>query len=71
MKEKLFNMLAESTIFQGVITVLVIGGWVYLLAATGSAPDELTSAALLIIGFFFGGKFTQTAQRLTKNGPKG
>jgi membrane-bound ClpP family serine protease len=67
-KERLLVMLSESTIFQGVLMILVVGGWVYLLVTTGTAPADLTGAALLIIGFFFGGKFTTSMARAAQNG---
>lgn len=70
MKEKFFTMLSESTIFQGTLMLLVVGAWVYMLVTQTPVPQELSGAALLIIGFFFGGKFTQSVASAVKNGRK-
>lgn len=64
MFDKFLDLLAESVIFQGLITLLVIGAWIYMMVAGLPVPPELQGAALLIIGFFFGGKFVQATAKM-------
>ncbi len=50
------QLLQESVIMQGLISLLVVGLWGYLLATGQEVPSELSAIVSLVIGFFFGSK---------------
>ena len=54
MKSNFANALNGTTVVQGVIAVLVVGGYVYLIATGQTVPDGLNNLLLLVVGFFFG-----------------
>jgi len=53
---KFWDALKESVILQGVITVMVLGLIIFLLATKQEVPEQLWTAFALILGFFFGSK---------------
>jgi hypothetical protein len=53
---KFWELLEQSIITQAIITTLVVGLWVYLLATGRAIPDTLTTILQLLIGFYFGSK---------------
>ena len=53
---KFWDLLKESVIIQGLITLAVIGTICYLVIAGQEVPSELWSWGALILGFFFGSK---------------
>ena len=53
---KFFDALRESIITQSIITVLVVGAWIYLVVSSLPIPQELTQTMFIIIGFYFGSK---------------
>jgi len=61
--EVFVELLRESVLIQGFLTILVVGVWSYLLISTGSVPEVLTNVVGLVIGFYFGGKVQQTIAR--------
>lgn len=56
---KFLDLLRESIIFQGLITLTLIIVCGYLWATGQTVPDDLQKALLLVLGFFFGGKVQQ------------
>lgn len=48
--------LRESIITQAVITVSVVGVWLYLVATGQPIPTDLTQLMTIVIGFYFGSK---------------
>ena len=51
------DLLGESIIIQSLITVAVLGAWLFLIVTRQPVPIELTNVLGLVIGFFFGGKY--------------
>lgn len=51
----------ESTIIQGVVTLILIGAIVYLAVTGQTIPEVLVNAAMIVIGFWFGSKGVQAA----------
>lgn len=61
--KQFWDLVKESTIVQGIITVSVVGVTCYLWATGQQVPQELWTADGIIIGFFFGAKTTQIVRR--------
>lgn len=47
----------ETVVPQAILTVLIIGGAMYLVVSGQTVPDWLLSASGLIIGFYFGSDY--------------
>lgn len=60
---RFWDMVRDSTIVQGVITLAVVGVTCYLWATGQPIPQELWTADGIILGFFFGAKATQIVRR--------
>lgn len=56
---KFWDLVKDSTITQGTITIGVIGVSCYLWATGQIVPDRLWTADTLVLGFFFGAKLAQ------------
>lgn len=54
--DKFWELLAESVIVQGVVTVSLVGACIYLALVNQPIPDLLSSATMLALGFYFGSK---------------
>lgn len=63
---KFWELLGESVIGQIIITVLVIGGTVYLAVTGQAVPEALDRLAYLVVGFYFGAKGLVTARGAAK-----
>lgn len=65
---KFWELLEQSVIIQGILTLALIGAWLYMMIAGLNIPPELHAAVGLVIGFFFGAKQSiyarKEAQRL-------
>lgn len=61
--EKFWDLLKESVIVQGVLTLALAGAVIYLCVIGQSVPDLLANAFLLVIGFYFGSKVQQAISR--------
>lgn len=57
--DKFYDLLATSTIFQGAITVALVGTTCYLWITGQTVPDQLWTVDTIVIGFFFGAKSQQ------------
>lgn len=64
------ELLRESVIFQGVITLIVLGVWGYLIVTGQPVPDTVQLLAGTVVGFFFGGKYAQQVGRSTNEAVK-
>lgn len=53
---KFLDLLAQSVIVQGVLTIMVVGTLCYLYIAEKAAPEVLVTFASLILGYWFGTK---------------
>ena len=62
------DALRESIITQALITVAVVGVWLYLIATGQQVPENLSGVLTLVIGFYFGSKvgFRQGEQSQAK-----
>ena len=54
--QDVIDLLRESVLVQGGITLVVIGVYAYLVLAGMPVPDDFKQITLLIVGFFFGQK---------------
>lgn len=65
-----WQLLKESTIMQAVLSLLVVGAYIYMLIAGVPVSDAFIGIVGLVIGFFFGGKLgvaTATQRNATEN----
>lgn len=53
---KFWELVEQSIIFQGLLTLIIVGAWVYMLVTGKPVPNELHAAAGIVMGFFFGAK---------------
>lgn len=60
---KFWDLVKESTIVQGSITLAVVLTTCYLWVTGKPVPQELWTADGVILGFFFGAKGTQVVRR--------
>jgi hypothetical protein len=66
MWDKVLDLLARSVIMQSVLTILVVGAWLYLIVMGKPIPELLETVVGLVVGFFFGSKVTGGMQSLRK-----
>lgn len=52
----LLDMIRESVIVQGIITIIVVMTLCYMVATNQVIPPYFTDIASIIIGFYFGAK---------------
>lgn len=60
---KFWDLVKESVIIQGVITLGFVGTTCYLWATGQPVPQELWTANTIVLGFFFGAKVQQTVTK--------
>jgi len=48
------DLLVDGTIVQGILALGIVGAWLYAMVAQGGAPDALSTAAMIVLGAFFG-----------------
>ena len=60
--DKFWELVKQSVIFSGALTLIVWGLIAYLLVSKQEVPTELWNGGYAILAFFFGGKVTQVAQ---------
>lgn len=66
MGNKIVDLIQQSVIVQGVLTLGVVGTWLYLHVAGQPVPPELNQIVGLVVGFYFGGKAVLQAQSIQK-----
>jgi hypothetical protein len=66
MLDKFLDLLARSVIMQSVLTILVVGAWLYMIVVGKPVPELLETVVGLVVGFFFGSKVTGGMQSLRK-----
>jgi hypothetical protein len=66
MWDKVLDLLARSVIMQSVLTILVVGAWLYMIVVGKPVPELLETVVGLVVGFFFGSKVTGGMQSLRK-----
>lgn len=60
------ELLKESVIVQGILTLMVVGACVYLWITNQPIPPDLASITLLVVGFYFGAKVQNIANKSTQ-----
>jgi len=56
MKQTFIDLFQQSVIMQGLLSLLVIGLWGYMVVTGQEIPSELSALVTLVVGFFFGSK---------------
>ncbi len=56
MKQTFLDLFQQSVIMQGLLSLLVIGLWGYMVVTGQEIPSELSALVTLVVGFFFGSK---------------
>lgn len=64
--DKFVELLRESVLVQGIITLVLVGVACYLLIVGRPVPELLASMLMLVLGFYFGTKSQQTIERFKK-----
>jgi len=59
-----WNQFNKSTIMSGVLALIVMGSVIYLAVTGRPIPDVLAASASVIVGFFFGARSGQQAERV-------
>lgn len=59
--------LGESTVMQGLITLGVIGVWLYMLMDGKPIDDTLKYTVGIVTGFYFGSKSMQQLRATIRN----
>jgi len=54
-----WRLFEESVIVQSLITLALVLAVIYLVATGQAVPDILSSALMLVLGFYFGSKSEQ------------
>jgi hypothetical protein len=63
MMDKFLELLKESVIIQGTLTLLVVGAWLYMIVTGQTVPETLNNTVGLCLGFYFGGKLSTAIAR--------
>ena len=58
MKQTLIDLFKTSAIMQGLLSVGVIGTYIFLLVTGAVVPETLVVSVGLVLGFFFGSKLS-------------
>lgn len=64
--ETFLELLRESILIQGALTLAVVGVALYLLATGHEVPTDLWTMVTLVIGFYFGSKVENTKARASR-----
>lgn len=54
--QNFWELFKESTIMQAVLSIMVVGAYIYLLIVGREIPTGFDLVVGVVIGFFFGGK---------------
>jgi hypothetical protein len=69
--DKFWELMEQSVIFQGIITLSFVITACYMMASGIEVPDLLQAGLMLILGWYFGAKtqlVASVAARKRKNG---
>ena len=58
MKSTLVDLFKSSAIMQGLLSVAVVGAYIYMLVTGAEVPETLVVSVGLVLGFFFGSKLS-------------
>jgi hypothetical protein len=65
--DKFWELLGQSTIFQGVLMLSVVGIYIFMLASSKPVPEGLDKLVYMVVAFFFGGKYQAAVNTATRN----
>lgn len=60
------ELFLESTIIQGLVTLILVCAVVYLNVTGGQVSDELVQALFTVIGFWFGSKTNLASKQVSR-----
>jgi membrane-bound ClpP family serine protease len=63
--QKFWELFRESVIVQALITLCLVGTVCYLVATGQEVPELLSTALMLVLGFYFGSKVQQQITKLS------
>lgn len=61
--KKFYELLQSSVITQSVITISVVGAWLYMTVAQVPIPVSMENVVMIVVGFFFGSKYQQAVSQ--------
>ena len=61
--DKFLDLLRESVILQGTLTLAFCGVWLFMVGSGKPIPDALNNMVGLVVGFYFGGKIQLAINR--------
>ena len=61
--DKLLELIRESVIIQGILTLALVGAAIWMMLQGKEVPKDLWSLVILVIGFYFGSKVENTKMR--------
>lgn len=67
MNKTFWDLLYESVIFQGLLTLMIAGTLCYCVAARIQPPEWLVNGFFTILAFFFGSKVGQASVKANQN----
>lgn len=51
-----WDLLQESVIIQGLLTLMIVGADIYLIVTAQPVPEFLANLTGIVVGFYFGSK---------------
>lgn len=57
MGQQILDLFKQSVIVQSILTLMVVGVWLFMIATMKPVPEVLTNVVGIVVGFFFGGKY--------------
>ena len=63
---KFWELLEQSVLVSGIIALSCIGAVVYLSVTGKPVPDILVNIAMIVVGFFFGGKVQRASDNTAR-----
>ncbi len=58
MKQTFIDLFLSSAVMQGLLSVAVVGAYIYMLVTGAEVPETLVVSVGLVLGFFFGSKLS-------------
>ncbi len=58
MKQTFIDLFLSSAVMQGLLSVAVVGAYIYMLITGAEVPETLVVSVGLVLGFFFGSKLS-------------
>jgi len=61
--DKLLDLIRESVIIQGILTLGLVGAAIGMMLQGREVPRDLWSLVVLVVGFYFGSKVENAKMR--------